>query len=221
MITLKKCSIKNWDGGRITPLMQITDRIRLKLKYLNLVQDELASKTLNRRFHDEPKRTINDLIRWCHGAMGMYSGTSSGCLYIENDLEKDEAVVEHVVPVSDLVNLYFAKKVPLPLLLFLPVAKISKASNYLLRESAKTNTDPSFPFRRYSNAGLTAPLSTHAGDSVDPMLYSLDDHFGLVRETASKASSLFNDEFAEVFEAFAIEELITRHSLVLRLPADG
>lgn len=221
MIALKKCSIKNWDGGEITPLMQITDRIRLKLRYLNLVQDELASKTLNRRFHDEPKRTINDLIRWCHGAMGMYSGTSSGCLYIENDLGKDEAVVEHVVPVSDLVNLYFAKKLPLPLLLFLPVAKISKASNYFLLGCAKTNTDPSFPFRRYSNAGLSASLSTHAGNAIDMMHYSLDDHFALVRGTASKASGFFNHEFAEVFEAFAIEELITRHRPVLGLPADG
>jgi len=221
VIALKKCRIKNWDGGEITPLMQITDRIRIKLKYLNLVQDELASKTLNRRFHDEPKRTINDLIRWCHGAMGMYSGTSLGCLYIESDLGKDEAVVEHVVPVSDLVNLYFVKKVSLPLLLFLPVAKISKASNHLLRDSAKTNKDHSFPFRRYSNAGLTAPLYTHAGDSIDLMHYSLDDHFALVRETASKASGLCNDEFAEVFEAFAIEELITRYRSVLGLHADA
>jgi hypothetical protein len=221
VIALKKCSIKNWDGGEITPLMQITDRIRLKLRYLNLVQDELASKSLNRRFHDEPKRTINDLIRWCHGAMGMYSGTSSGCLYIENDLGKNEAVVEHVVPVSDLVNLYFSKKLPLPLLLFLPVAKISKASNSLLLGCAKTNTDPSFPFRRYSNAGLSASLSTHSGEAIDLVHYSLDDHFALVRETASKASVFFNHEFAEVFDAFAIEELITRHRLVLGLPADG
>lgn len=221
MIALKKCSIKNWDGSVITPLMQIEDRIRLKLRYLNLVQDELASKTLNRRFHDEPRRTINDLIRWCHGAMGMYSGTSSGCLYVENDLGKDEAVVEHVVPVNDLVNLYFAKKVPLPLLLFLPVAKISKTSNHFLRGCAKTNTDLSFPFRRYSNAGFTASLSTHAGDSIDLMHYSLDDHFALVRETASKASGLFNHEFAEVFEAFAIEEFITRHRVALGLRADG
>lgn len=213
MITLKKCRIKNWDGSEITPALQIKDRIRLKLRYLSMVQEEIAQRTLNRRFHDEPQRTINDLIRWCHGAMGMYAGTSSGCLYVESAISKSGSVIEHVIPVSDLVDLYFRKNVPLPLLLFLPVAKISKESNLLLRVRAKTNLNHKFPFRRYAESGFNTQICDHAGNPIDLRNYTLEDHFSLVLRTAANESELFNKEFAEVLDMFNVKELITAYSV--------
>jgi len=87
MITLKQCRIKNWDGTRISPLDQIRDRISTKMQYLEIVQNALEKKSINKRFHDEPQRTVNELIRWCHGAMGMYPSTSTGCFYFESDLK--------------------------------------------------------------------------------------------------------------------------------------
>ena len=64
MIKLKKCNIKNWDGSKITPLMQIKDRVRVKTQYLDIINNELNNKTINYRFHDEPSRIINELIRF-------------------------------------------------------------------------------------------------------------------------------------------------------------
>jgi hypothetical protein len=214
MIILKKCRIRNWDGSEITPVLQIQERIRLKLSYLNLVQRELAGKTINRRFHDEPRRVINDLIRWCHGAMGMYAGSDSGCLYVEKNLVGSSSTVEHVIPVSDLVEMYFSKNLPLPLLLFFPVAKISKISNERLRLNAKTNKDHTFPFRRYFESGIDSQIITHTGVVVDFKDFSIRDHFNTVKETATIGTDGFNEDFAKIYETFRVGDLITSHKII-------
>jgi len=205
VIILKQCRIRNWDGSKITPFNQIHDRIKLKLDYLKLVQSELQNKNINRRFHDEPRRIINDLIRWCHGAMGMYAGNNSGCLYLENNLQASNSTVEHVIPVSELVDMYFNKNICLPLLLFFPVAKISKTSNDLLRQIPKTNANHDFPFRRYRKAKIKSKIFTHTGIEVDLERYTIKHHFDLVRETASDKTNAFNEDFAQIYKSFDID----------------
>jgi hypothetical protein len=83
MIQLKKCRIKNWDQSEISPLQMIKDRILIDENHLNFVNQALLDKSINKRFHDEPRRIVNNLIRWCQGSMGMYAGTKTGCLYKE------------------------------------------------------------------------------------------------------------------------------------------
>jgi hypothetical protein len=203
MIKLKKCNIKNWDGSTITPLIQIKDRIRVKLQYLELINLELSNKTINYRFHDEPSRIINDLIRWCHGSMGMYSQTKTGCFYIEQGIFGENSVVEHTVTVSDLVKLYLNKNINLGLLLFLPVTLLSKESNELLHKNSKKNEDICYPFRRYFNVGINN-ITTHNKDLIDLNNYHIRDHFNLVKDTISIASSSYNLELMEIFNYFKV-----------------
>ena len=105
MIITKKCRIKNWDESNISPLQMIRDRILIDQNNINFVVDQLNSKKINKRFHDEPKRIINTLIRTCHGSLGMYASTNTGCLYYEDGTFKKETTVEHTVPVSKLIDL--------------------------------------------------------------------------------------------------------------------
>jgi hypothetical protein len=208
MIKLKKCNIKNWDGSTITPLMQIKDRVRVKTQYLEIINNELKNKTINYRFHDEPSRIINELIRWCHGAMGMYSQTKTGCFYIENGVVDKNSIVEHTVTVADLVNLYFHKKINFGILLFFPVTLLSKTSNELLNNYSKNNEDIFYPFRRYQKANISNDIYTHAGKKVDLENYHLSDHFNLVRETVSNSSDFFNNELKEIFDFFMLDKTV-------------
>jgi len=208
MIKLKKCNIKNWDGSKITPLMQIKDRVRVKTQYLDIINNELNNKTINYRFHDEPSRVINELIRWCHGSMGMYSQTKTGCFYIEQGTIDENSIVEHTVTVADLVNLYFHKKISFGLLLFFPVTLLSKKSNIFLNDFSKNNEDIYYPFRRYLKAKITNDIYTHAGMKVDLQSYNLSDHFNLVRATVSSSSDFYNSELKEIFDFFMLDKII-------------
>lgn len=204
MIRLKQCSIKNWDGQIITPCQQIKDRFSLKLRYLAMVERDLQNRSINRRFHDEPKRVINELIRWCHGAMGMYASTTSGCLYLQQTSRGDKLVLEHTVPVADLVNLYFRNRSDLAIFLFFPVTLISQESDQSLRNFSKSNTDLKYPFRRYVRAGFQNDVVTHTGQKIDMEKFSMTDHLELVKNTADTSTLDGNSDYKEILDEFDV-----------------
>lgn len=205
MITLKQCKIRNWDNSRISPLLQIRDKCSLDLVYLNLIKESIENRRINKRFHDEVHIVANKLLRWCHGAMGMYAGTKTGCLYSESDLSIGESLVEHTIPVSQLVRLHLDFGVRFPILLFMPVTRLSQASNDKLRYSSKFNANINFPFRRYHECGIVQGIVDHDSAPISSWDYSLHDHFKLIRKTADKSSRCFNADFAEIFNFYNME----------------
>ena len=214
MIITKKCRIKNWDESNISPLQMIKDRILIDQNNINFVVDQLNSKKINKRFHDEPKRIINTLIRTCHGSLGMYASTNTGCLYYEDGTFKKETTVEHTVPVSKLIDLYLhsdgykskGSLNSLGFLLFFPVCLLSKSSNEKLKDFSKTNEDIKHPFRRYLMAGIDNQILDHTGRKIDLEKFTIKDHFELVEETSNELSAHYSKEFSEVFNHFKVKD---------------
>lgn len=214
MIITKKCRIKNWDESNISPLQMIRDRILIDQNNINFVVDQLNSKKINKRFHDEPKRIINTLIRTCHGSLGMYASTNTGCLYYEDGTFKKETTVEHTVPVSKLIDLYLhsdgyksnGSLYSLGFLLFFPVCLLSKSSNEKLKNFSKTNEDIKYPFRRYQMAGIDDQILDHTGRKIDLEKFTIRDHFALVEETSDPRSRHYSKEFSEVFNHFKVKD---------------
>ena len=216
MIQLKKCRIKNWDESEISPLQMIKDRITVDDNQMSYVNNALENKLINKRFHDEPKRIINNLVRWCQGSMGMYSGTKTGCLYREANTSKlSNTVVEHTVPVSDLLSIYFTNnnhnksnvnQLSIGLLLFFPVCLLTKESNSRLNLVSKKNDNIEYPFRRYKAAGIEGEIFSHTGISINFDEWSIFDHFNLVDDTVNPDSEHYSKDLHEIHNYFNITQ---------------
>ena len=170
MLKMQQIRTLNWDHEKISALDMIKDRYSIGMNNLNFVINSLELKTINKRFHDEPKRIVNDMIRKCHGSMGMYAGSSAGCLYYEEGVyEHRDTSVEHTVPVANLIELYIpngnysniGKIHSFGFLLFFPVCLLSKSSNAKLNNFAKSNNSLRYPFRRYFGAGIDGAIFDH------------------------------------------------------------
>lgn len=218
MIKMQKIKTRNWDGNKITALHMIKDRYEIDSNNIDFVVKALEAKSLNKRFHDEPKKIVNEMIRKCHGSMGMYSSSRAGCLYYEDgayELKKDVSV-EHTVPVANLIDLYIqgndyrniGKKHSFGFVLFFPVCLLSKTSNSKLKLSAKNNNNIRFPFRRYLEAGIEGPIFDCTGNKIDLFEYTIKDHFDLVLDIANTDKPYFSNELAEILNHFNVSSEI-------------
>lgn len=156
----------------------ITEQIALCKANLSSI-DRIAFYRKDREKRDE----VNRRLRSCHDFLGMAGARKNGCLYREAGLDPDASTVcEHAIPVTDLVSLY-EDGMPFEVLVFYPVARISKASDRRLQEQGlvKSGHERNLPFLRYYKAGIA--IETHEGRAIDCDTWTIENHWDLVGAT--------------------------------------
>lgn len=131
----------------------------------------------------EKRDEISRRLRGCHDFMGMAGSRKFGCLYREIGLSFETPVVcEHAIPVTAMVSLYEAGT-PFEVLVFFPVARISRASDQTLNLHRLTTSghNEERPFQRYHTAGIE--IETHFGMKISCERWSIQDHWDLVDAT--------------------------------------
>ena len=160
-----------------------------------LTIDRVAFYRKGREKRDE----INRRLRGCHDFMGMAGSRKLGCLYREVGLNTEVSVVcEHAIPVTAMVSLY-ETGTPFEVLVFFPVARISKTSDQKFGSLGLTKSghDLERPFLRYHTAGIE--LETHFGMRVSCKDWSMEDHWRLVDRTP-ELSNIRNEVIAKLTE---------------------
>ena len=94
--------------------------------------------------------------------------------------------VEHVIPVTDLVDMYINGDVSIRDLFLAPVCLVGKNTKqqYLKGQFVVGHADKPRPFTRYVRAGLSnaTDIFTWQGEKFDPLIWSWDDHIRKVIE---------------------------------------
>lgn len=167
-----------------TTTNRILDEIALGEKYLKAAGES--------RFYRSRRvdGVIGATIRACNHVLGMSGSFKNGCLYREAGLAEfwskrngESVVCDHAVPVSELVRRYHKENVPLQILAFSPVVRITQSSNEELTQNgyAKKGHKSGFPLFRYSLVGVS--IVTHKGDEIDAAKWTDDDHWTLMKDT--------------------------------------
>lgn len=159
--------------------------------------------TIRKLAHVRTEREINDevnrRIRLANDFLGMAGSRKMGCLYHEKEMNNVDAMCEHVVPMSVLVDLYHTGNESFEKLVLYPIARISKVSDNELNRIHPRNTGCNLenPFRRYEKPRIK--IVTHTGKDVDLHNWSMRDHWNLVLETT---------ELEPILEVLEIRHLI-------------
>lgn len=94
--------------------------------------------------------------------------------------------IEHVIPVTDLVDMYINGDVSIRDLFLAPVCLVGKNTKqqYLKGQFVVGYADKPRPFTRYVRAGLSnaTDIFTWQGEKIDPLTWSWDDHIKKVIE---------------------------------------
>lgn len=169
-------SVRNYRGATTADV--IAEQIALCRANLESIE-RIAYYRKPREKRDE----INRRLRGCNDFLGMAGSRKWGCLYREKGLGADEDVVcEHAIPVTSLVSLYEAG-IPFEDIVFYPIARISKESDRRFNRLGlvKSGHELSLPFLRYHKADIK--IETHEGVAISCELWTMDDHWKLLRET--------------------------------------
>lgn len=138
-------------------------------------------------------QTVGKIIRDCNQALGIGGSSKDGCLYREGSLKPEwdskteKVILDHAIPVTELVKQYH-KGIPLELLIFSPVVRIDNETNEKLTAGgfSKSGHHPdsplSFPLFRYSKV-VGMSIVTHNGIEIDPVTWTDQDHWELVLAT--------------------------------------
>ena len=171
---------------KATPERVIQEVIKIGKKYRDAAEGSEFYKELR------VNHKIAETIRDCNNFLGMGGNFKNGCLYREKGLDDfwkrgngEEVVCDHAVPVTELVKQHKDDEVPIQILIFSPVVRITKASNNKLTKygKAKTGHKMGFPLYRYSHIeGMR--IVTHQGVEIPSLKKWTDgEHWELIHST--------------------------------------
>jgi hypothetical protein len=113
------------------------------------------------------------------------TGLKDGGMYY-TDEQSTPLQVEHVIPITDLVDMYINGECSIRDLFFGPICLVGKNTKqeYLKGQFVVGNADKPRPFTRYVRAGLSnaTDIFTWKGEKIDPLTWSWDDHVKKVIE---------------------------------------
>lgn len=89
-----------------------------------------------------------------------------------------ECDFEHLIPAARIRDLLLAGIINIEQALNAPTVRLSRSKHALLKEAGWASQTPDMwlPFVRYTNI-FSARYQTHDGVDIDPMSWSLEDHF--------------------------------------------
>jgi hypothetical protein len=90
----------------------------------------------------------------------------------------DECDFEHLIPASRIRDLLLAGAITTEMALNAPTVRLSRAKHMMLKDAGWASKTPDMwlPFTRYTNV-FTAEYQTHDGTIIDPVTWSLEQHF--------------------------------------------
>ena len=90
----------------------------------------------------------------------------------------DECDFEHLIPASRIRDLLLAGAITTEMALNAPTVQLSRAKHMMLKDAGWASKTPDMwlPFTRYTNV-FTAEYQTHDGTIIDPVTWSLEQHF--------------------------------------------
>lgn len=89
-----------------------------------------------------------------------------------------ECDFEHLIPAARIRDLLLAGKILVTHALNAPTVRLSRAKHHALKDAGWASKTPDMwrPFMRYVNV-FKADYQTHDGTSVDPEIWTLEDHY--------------------------------------------
>ena len=144
-------------------------------KNLTLLVEQYASA----RNDEQTQRLIRDDI---DNALRRYHGycikERIGAHYIDPDCE-DNGIFEHMIPANTIRNLLLKNAITTEQACNMPMCKLSKSKDDLLREAGWGNKTPDIYnfWLRYTNCFEVANFTTYDGTLIDTSEWTLDKHF--------------------------------------------
>lgn len=85
---------------------------------------------------------------------------------------------EHLIPAARIRDLLLSNAISIEQALNAPTVRLSRAKHHALKEAGWASKTPNMwlPFTRYSNV-FTATFQTHDGTVINPLTWTLEDHY--------------------------------------------
>jgi len=144
----------------------------------------LIEQTAVYRKEREVTSEYNRRLRTCNDFLGMSGYRKLGCIYREGYItEKKGHTCEHVIPMATIVKMLINREITFQEAIFFPIALIKNSSDDQIKREGrvKSGFDKKFPFKRYDGLGIN--VFTWEGEYVDSHLWSMDDHWELIKRT--------------------------------------
>ena len=139
--------------------------------------DRLKSDLFDPKWSDNIKKQIkSSLVLYIR--MMQKQLAPNGALYRATDINKQH--LEHVIPQNKIINAYLHDKLPVNLVLQMPLCLIDDADKHILEGDWQTGATWQYPFKRYALAGYKRIIKDARGNEIDFESYTLNDHFKMI-----------------------------------------
>jgi hypothetical protein len=145
--------------GQLTQLVEEYRAVRNDQQLLREIRNDIDEKI--RRYHE-----------YC-----IKQRDGMGAHYHEVGAD-DKTDFEHLIPLGRVRDLLLAGSITIEQALNAPTVRLSRVKHILLSDSGWASHTPNMwlPFRRYTQV-FDAKFETHDGTSIDPDLWTLEQHF--------------------------------------------
>lgn len=95
-----------------------------------------------------------------------------------------KAHLEHPIPQNRILQAYLEDYITALEAIHMPLCLIADTDKHILEGEWQLNATWQYPFKRYKMAGFTKTIKNLRGEPIDPLTWSIEDHFqtiGVIR----------------------------------------